>query len=395
MMTTPPLPAPRRPDLDPVDAVLRAGYADLVGDLRGTLDLTAGAAEAAEPDSYQALTDDLAHHLDLERGLAAITGGTSMRERGPAAPGDVVDTSSDPHDESQLAVRQHRALDSAPTFPPQAVRLAGTATSDPVGPHDHRSRLLDALRALEGGDWRRVLRDVEAMSGTAHDGIRLRSTVLLNLVAHSMRLQAQGRPLDAWDRLDEAASLLPPGHRRPDTAEGGSLALLTPAPPRVAPVEQELAWRSARLVWREQHELAELRHKFGNDATRPRDELVEAFIEHLSWVEFDPWTYRTVPPSPAWADGPTVEDFRSTLCMRADLLREFANPAARVSVSKAAWQDIGGYRGLRAAALAELARRAAPTPGSVTGRATDIPVRRGRARAWEYARRGRGELVGT
>lgn len=90
-MTIPPLPDPHAADLDPTDAALRAAYVDLVDDLGGRLDLAAGADQATEPGPYQSLTHDLAHHLDLEHGLAAITGGPPTSTSDQPRPGSHAD----------------------------------------------------------------------------------------------------------------------------------------------------------------------------------------------------------------------------------------------------------------------------------------------------------------
>ena len=60
-----------RPDTD--DELVQL-YGTLVEDLAATLDLAAGAAEAAQPHHLTRLTSDLSSVLDLDAGLAAVIG---------------------------------------------------------------------------------------------------------------------------------------------------------------------------------------------------------------------------------------------------------------------------------------------------------------------------------
>jgi hypothetical protein len=166
--------------------------------------------------------------------------------------------------------------------------------------------------------------------------------------------------------------------------------LLVPEPPATSPGDEQLAPRLARLVWREQFELEDLRRSVAARRCAPRDELIEACIQHLYWVEFDHCAfYRPAPGAPSWDDGTTVDRLRSVLCLRGTRLRQFANPTAG-NLSQAVWQDIGGYRGLCAAAFDRLADRPAPVPWCGVPRTSGLQIRRGRLRAWQHATR-RGE----
>ena len=275
---------------------------------------------------------------------------------------------------------------------PVAVGSAGSFISDTVASaelHDGPPRILqEALCALEVGFWWMVLHGDRAPSqGRTAPAAARRLDVALRLVARSMRLQAQGRLLDAWDRLGEAAGLLPPGHCRSPIPSGGARAVLTPQPRHNASIDEELAWRTARLIWREQYELTDLRRRFASDSIKARDELIEACIQHLSWVEFDPsiW-YRPAQSSPAWDDAAIISASRLALCKRGTYIRRFANPAATAAISQSPWQDIGGHRGLLAEALTQLADRPVPAPWCGTAGTSGLVVRRGRLRAWQHAR---------
>src|SRR5947209_2038602 len=70
---------------------------------------------------------------------------------------------------------------------------------------------------------------------------------------------------------------------------------------------------------------------------------------------------------------------RTDLCARATRLRQFAKVRSG-SLSEKAWLRIGGENGLEAAALAVLADEPLARAEYV------LPVRRGRLRAWQFAR---------
>jgi hypothetical protein len=179
---------------------------------------------------------------------------------------------------------------------------------------------------------------------------------------------------------------------RRDDSTGTSMAVLPPEPPTGMTVDVMLAWQIARLIWREQIELEDLRRMVAPGRVTPRDELVEACIQHLFWVEFDHFAfYRTGPGQRHWDDGTTVDRLRSVLCLRGSRLRQFADPTAG-RLSQAVWQDIGGYRGLCAVAFDRLAYRPAPVPWCGVAGTAGLAVRRGRLRAWQHASRRRDDL---
>jgi hypothetical protein len=249
------------------------------------------------------------------------------------------------------------------------------------------------LEAVVVGYWREVLRPPgfagHAVAGPGH---LVRWATAVRLVAQSMQLQARGRLHDAWLRLAEAAALLPPQLVRRDADTGAGLAVLRPEPPDTASADEKLVVALARLVWREQSELVDLRTTFAPDRMKARDELVEALIQYLIWVEFDPSTYhRVARGEPSW-DGVVVDRSRKVLCRRGTEIRWFADPTASVELSQAPWQDIGGYRGLCAVALDLLAARRAPAPWCGQAGTSGLVVRRARLRAWQYARRWKEDL---
>ena len=256
-----------------------------------------------------------------------------------------------------------------------------------------RSTLRIAVDLLERGDWRAVLRP-SGFGGRGVAGPRhlVGQAVALRLIGRSMQLQAQGRLYDAWQRLGEGAAVLPGQLVRRDGSTGVALAVLTPEPSDDPFRDGTLARRVGRLVWREQFELEDLRRSFAVGRTRPRDELIEACVQHLLWVEFDHCAfYRTAPGEPYWDDGTTVDRARSLLCLRGTRLRQFADPTAG-RLSQAVWQDIGGYRGLCAAAFDRLAEQTAPVPWCGLPGTSGLTIRRGRLRAWQHAHRRKEDL---
>ncbi len=259
---------------------------------------------------------------------------------------------------------------------------------DTEGSGDELRRALRVLLdALELGDWRAVLfpgircpRDL-VITGSRR---QLRLVVLLRLVARSMQLQTHTQVHDAWDRLGQASVRLPTWYRRPDDR---TRAALRPKP-RDDTVESEAAWRLAMIIWREQWELHDLRARFAHGLMRPREELVQACIQHLVWVDFDP--YSSDRPRLATC-GPAPDRSRSSLCLRASRLRQFADPRA-CDVSQSVWRDIGAFPGLCAEALDRLAEPGSPAPWCADAGVAGPRIRRGRYYAWDYAVKRRADL---
>jgi hypothetical protein len=258
-----------------------------------------------------------------------------------------------------------------------------------------RPLLRAAVKALEIGHWRWILRPPEFQGHhVAGSKESVDRAIAHRLVARSQQLQAQGRMLDAWARLGEAAALLPPQLVRRDPLTGVALALLRPEPSDDMPLDMKLLIRLARVIWRDQFELQYLRRTFAPEKEmKARDQLIAAFIHHLMWVEGDPATYeRPESGRTPWDDGVNVDRTRTALCRRATEIRWFADQAATVEVSQAPWQDGGAFRGLHADALDLLATQTRPAPWCGSHGTSGLVVRRGRLRAWQYARQRKEDL---
>jgi hypothetical protein len=270
-------------------------------------------------------------------------------------------------------------------------RVGDVCTGRAVG--ELRQALQTMTDALEVGHWRAILHPQAAcaVGQVAGPEQLVLWGVVLRMIARSMQLQAQGHVQEAWDQLGKAAHLLPRGMRSPTPPGGVARAVRRPRR-RDASVDEELAWRITRLVWREQFELSDLRDRFYCDLPSARAELVEACIEYLCWVEFDPFVFsRPGPGASTWDDGVSVDRERSRLCLRGTRLRQFASPRKR-ALSKSVWIDIGAYRGLCAEALGRLADRPEPAPWCGTTDTSDLKVRLGLRRAWEHARQWREDV---
>jgi hypothetical protein len=199
-------------------------------------------------------------------------------------------------------------------------------------------------------------------------------TVCLRCVARSMRFQcAVGDVRTASYQLDTGARKL-------------RISVDAHLGPEPSPAWQHahLKWATTRLVLREKAELAAGRAIF-QGLQRGRPEIVYACVEHLTWVEFDPFTVRVHPEDRALLDIGDVayERFRvgnrNDMCARATRLRQFADVRGG-TVNEKAWQRMGGYAHVREAALRVLAGESVLRGGSVG------PVRLGRLRAWFSAR---------
>lgn len=292
---------------------------------------------------------------------------------------------TDQKDESDHDLNHHSASPCPPAAP-------STWTANAVDQaSDLRQVLWTAVRALELGDWRSVLRPPEfggaALFGPEH---LVRWAMALRLVAGSMQRQAQGRLVDGWDLASRAVNHLPRQLVRRDPATGTAVAVLAQLPLDSAPTDERLAVGIARLVWREHAEILDLKRRVAADRMRPREELVEGCIQYLTRVTFDPTTFHLeAPHGPVWDDGVAVEPSRAVLCRFGTEVRRLGHPACHTRVSQAVWQDIGGYRGLYANALDALAARPTPAPWVSRAGTAGLAVRPGRLRAWQHARQQR------
>lgn len=255
---------------------------------------------------------------------------------------------------------------------------------------DLRKLLKSVLHGLEVGDWRRARRLlVDAQVSEVGLEPLVRGVVALKHAARAMRLHGQGFVFEAFDEFGIAATQLPQLCKGATATPQRAIALLMPEP-EDSRSDEHLTWRIARVVWRGQFELGDLRRRFAPGRMRARDELIEACVEHLCCVEFDPFAW---PESgrPAPDDEITIDPTRQMLCRRATRLRQFAEPM-RGEVTQSVWRDIGAYRGLRGAALTQLATRTAPAPWCGVRGTSGLKICRGRLRAWQYAHIWRDDL---
>jgi hypothetical protein len=255
----------------------------------------------------------------------------------------------------------------------------------PGGPNQDLQPELEAMVvALERGFWRKILFGPQAgYLATASAGLSdiPRFVILIRQLAASMEAQALGRLDQAWLLLQDTARLLPQQLTYVDARTGERRAARTSTP---GPELPALIARVATVGWREQTELAELRDRLAPRRARARDVLIEAAVQFLIWVEFDHAAFYplTADPDLVHHDHTTVDRDRRTLLYRATLLRQFADPHAG-DITPPVWQDIGKWRGLRAAANHSLGRHEQPSccPDP------SVPVRDARIEAWHAARK--------
>jgi hypothetical protein len=234
--------------------------------------------------------------------------------------------------------------------------------------------LLDKARIkLDHGDWWRATTLLSGGVAIGEQSALVTSASVLRCVARAMCAQCvHGDVEAAQNQLDTAVRLL------------GGCGLLD-AEPAVGREEDHLQWAITRLVMREQADLDAVRTIF-ESLPRGRSELVHACVEFLTWVEHDPFTIRIRENEAELlrVEDDVLERFRTAnradICTRATNLRHFAD-ARRGSVNEKTWRRTGGYPALRELALRELAQEELSR-----GRAY-FPVRLGRRRAWEFARR--------
>jgi hypothetical protein len=253
------------------------------------------------------------------------------------------------------------------------------------------SGVTDPILALEIGDWRtaqRLLRNdrlYDAMLGAE-----------LRTIARAMAYRAAGRHSSAWSTLAiTSANLRRRNPVLPVLRSSGIDATQLALPPE--PEFGSMSWpayRTIRLICREQGELRLLRRQAGESPvglTEDRRILVLAFIEYLCWVEFDLDTW--APKCPADEETAACEigiaeladRRRDTFLRSASDLRRFSRPTAG-GMTKSVWSRVGQYGGLRWLALSELATRPEPswTEPAMSGR---LPVRLWAQNAWQAAQK--------
>lgn len=228
--------------------------------------------------------------------------------------------------------------------------------------------------ALDRGDWRTAMLQLSQGGDMGSYRELVDLVFCLRCVARSMRFQSALADVEAArHQLDAAARKL---------GEGPPVQLGVEPPPRLWLTH--LRWATARLVLREQADLTAVRLVF-EGLRRGRQELVHACVEHLTFVEFDPWTVQvhdldrelTELDDDAYARWRTGN--RHDMCVRATALRQLADVRGG-SVTERTWHRMGGYACVREQALRVLADE------PLTRGRPDLPVRLGRQRAWAYAR---------
>lgn len=238
---------------------------------------------------------------------------------------------------------------------------------------------LEAIGALETGNWRAARRMLDGQQvADAYVGANLRT------VARAMEFRAAGDHGRAWETLGIAAAGIArrlPGVpvQRPNGDDVVRLAL--------PPAHSGPAYRTIRLIWREQSELTRLRRLAADRPSgMPQDRhiLVLAFVEYLSWLELDPETSLTELPTEVTHVCELRERRRDGFLRSATDLRQLALPRAG-TMTKTVWDRAGAYHGLRRLALLELAARPKPP---WTDSPSPCPPRSGARMAWTLANPG-------
>lgn len=204
-----------------------------------------------------------------------------------------------------------------------------------------------ALLALEAGDWRTALTLARRLDRM---GPPMRSLGL------SMRDRTHGLVAESWDALAEAAARHPQNQwlGRPPAGPDDRPALPWPVVP------ENDAWYHFALIGQREELQARRQRQRVMDAVCPkRTCLIEACVDHLTWVYFDRFTWRAEPPG-EWRPandrvtrGRLGEMGREYFLRRANELYHWVHPI-QGSLSRRVWDELGGLRGLHGAALAAL-----------------------------------------
>ena len=245
-----------------------------------------------------------------------------------------------------------------------------------------------SIRDLEVGDWRRAF-ILPAGPIVDHDRLQpAHLVVIMRTTADAMRSQATGDIDGAASRYGTASAMLPAVIARM-SRNGQRHAMVARPATTEDPIRANGYWKVACVIWREQLLIEELFTQL-NSGSRARDYLIEAYIHFMFELEFLPFAcYRPTKEVPA--PYPETLPSRDDLCRRATRLRNAAQPKG-ADVSKSVWDDLGGYRGLRAAALTRLADRPLTPWGGDDPSSEGMPVRLGRLRAWQHARTWRHDV---
>jgi hypothetical protein len=231
------------------------------------------------------------------------------------------------------------------------------------------------VRAVEAANWRVVHYEYRARFADAAQGRGAPLYLTVNAIARAQRWQALGQLPLASREIADAARMLPRATSPRPSPSGLGLIDLTPPPPRREGLSY-WAWRAARVLWREQQEMLDLKVRLRH--AEPAEVLRAALVERLRCVDKDPWTWGPIIRD----DGINLLPSRKDLLDRATDLRQFARPPAGDVVPKT-WQRAGGYGGLYANAMCWLAKEDLVPWAGINPLADGIPVRCGR----RYARR--------
>ena len=240
---------------------------------------------------------------------------------------------------------------------------------------------LEAIGALESGNWRTALRVLGAgRVADAYLGTNLRT------VARAMAFRATGEHGRAWETLGVAAAGIARHQPGVPVMKADVVRLALP-PEHAGP-----AFRTIRLIWREQSELSKLRSLAADRPSgMPQDRhiLVLAFVEYLCWLELDLDTSLTelATDEGRLLVGQQLSELRDRrregFLRSATDLRQFPLPRAG-TMTKTVWGRAGGYHGLRRLALLELAERPEP-PWTDSPAPASCPARTGARMAWMLA----------
>ncbi|MGH3613971.1 MAG: hypothetical protein ACRDRK_15550 [Pseudonocardia sp.] len=239
----------------------------------------------------------------------------------------------------------------------------------PEHPEPQIELLITVAAVLLRGDWRTAKLQLATGGDMAESPELVVIAFCLRCVTRAMHCQCVLADVEAAsNQLDAAAARLGPASSEPARHR------------RVA----HLRWTTSLLVQRERADLGALR-RIVERLSRGQRELVYAVVEHMTWIEFDPWTVRIHPEDRELTglDGGAYARYRSgnrlDICVRATNLRQFGN-AWTGSVTERTWHRMDGYPAIRERALRVLAEEPHTRGGA------DLPVRLGRLRAWSYAR---------
>jgi hypothetical protein len=207
-----------------------------------------------------------------------------------------------------------------------------------------------AMLALETGDWRTAL---ELARRLDRMGPAVRSLAL------SMRDRTYGLVAESWDALAEAAARHPHNQwsGRPTAGPDDQPALPWPAVP-----DNDVWSRFALIGQREELQARHQRQRVIDAVYPKRACLIEACVDHLTWVFFDRFTWRAeqvnewCPANDRVTRGRLGEMGREYFLRRANELYHWVHPI-RGSLSRKVWDELGGLRGLHGAALAALAEQ--------------------------------------